>query len=247
MRRFATIFRMDLLNLFKNPVLINYNTVFTVLLVFTLGYLNSGAYADGWAGYRYYLVSFLVFGMLEGAMTASNGFMERDIKKPNLRIMFSPAGSFPIYFSKILSAALFDFLCHGTIVVVLGALFHFPQFSRFGLVLLLMVPIELATAALGTFFCCVLHSEESTSSLLSTLISVLAFLGGTFFSLDSLGGVVAQISRLSPVKWMNDAFFALLFDGNMAVVAPLFFGGLLAAAILTVGCARFFHTEDYLC
>lgn len=247
MRRFATIFRMDLLNLFKNPVLINFNTIFTVLLVFTLGYLNGGAYADGWAGYRYYLVSFLVFGMLEGAMTASNGFMERDIKKPNLRIMFSPAGRFPIYFSKILSAALFDFLCHGVVTLVLGALFRFPDFRRFWLVLLVMIPIELASAALGTFFCCVLHSEESTSSLLSTFISILAFLGGTFFSLDSLGGIVARISQFSPVKWMNDAIFAILFDGNMAVVAPLFFGSLIVAIALTVGCARFFHTEDYLC
>ncbi|ADU25990.1 ABC transporter permease [Ethanoligenens harbinense] len=247
MRRFGIIFRIDLFNVFKNPVLVGYNTLFTVALVFTLGYLNGGAYADGWTAYRYYLVSFLVYSVLTGSMTASNAFMERDIKKPNLRILFSPAGSFPIYFSKILASALFDYICHGTLAVALGALFHFPNFGQFWLLLLVLIPLELASAALGTFFCCVLHSEESTSSLLSTVIGVLAFLGGTFFSLDSMGGVVALISRCSPVKWINDALFALLIDGNAAVAAPLFFGALAAAAALTAGCVRFFHTEDYVC
>ncbi len=46
MRRFLSIFKMDLANLFKNPVLVGYNTVFAALLILVMGFLTSGSYAD---------------------------------------------------------------------------------------------------------------------------------------------------------------------------------------------------------
>ena len=98
MRRFFSVFKMDLRNLFKNPVLVGYNTVFAVLLILIMGFLTSGNYAAPKEAYQYYAVTMLIYGILNGAMTASNCFLERDIKRPNLRIIYSPAGSFSIYF-----------------------------------------------------------------------------------------------------------------------------------------------------
>lgn len=248
MRNFCSIFKMDLANLVKNPVLVNANTLFPLLLILIMGYLTSGSYARPADAYNYYAVSFLIFGMLNGAMTASNGFMERDIKRPNLRIIYSPVGSFSIYFSKILSAALFNFICHLLVMAILCPLLHLNFGGRnAGYVLALMLPIEFAGSALGVFFCCIFKNEETTSSLLSTAISILGILGGTFFSLDGLGSVLRTLTRFSPVKWMNDAFFALVFDGNRSVVLPLFLGGIAASLLLTLGCKIFFRTEDYLC
>ncbi|BAL00841.1 putative ABC transporter permease protein [Oscillibacter valericigenes Sjm18-20] len=246
MRRFFSIFKMDLTNLFKNPVLVGYNTVFAALIILIMGFLTSGNYADSRNAYQYYTVTMLVYGILNGAMTASNCFMERDIKRPNLRIIYSPAGGFPIYFSKILASFVFDYVLHILLLAVFCPLLHVTLGSNPLYFIALMAPVEFAAVALGTFFCCVFHCEETTSMLLSLTVSLLCILGGTFFSLDGLGPALAFISKLSPVKWLNDAFFAVACDNSLALFWPVFLGAALISALLILGCRLFFRTEDYL-
>lgn len=246
MRRFFAVFKMDMINLFKNPVLLGYNTVFAALLILIMGFLCGGNYADINDAYQYYAVSFLIYGMLNGAMTASNCFMERDIKRPNLRIIYSPVGAFPIYFSKILSSFIFDYSLHLLLMLILCPTLHVSLGSNPVYFILLMAPIEFAAAALGIFFCCIFKCEETTSMLLSNVISIFCFLGGTFFSLDGMGSAIAFASRLSPVKWLNDAFFALACDNSLAYFWPVLIGGTIISALLVLGCRLFFRTEDYL-
>ncbi|HEX3028587.1 MAG TPA: ABC transporter permease [Clostridia bacterium] len=246
MRRFSTIFKMDMVNLFKNPVLVGYNTAFAALLILIMGFLSSGSYANSKDAYQYYTVTLLIYGMLSGAMTASNCFMERDIKRPNLRIIHSPVGSFPIYFSKILSSFIFDYILHLLIIVVLCPLLHVSLGSQPIFFILLMVPVEFMAAALGIFFCCIFHSEEATSTLLSTVVSLMCVLGGTFFSLDGMGSAMAFISRLSPAKWLNDAFFTISFDNSLGLFWPVFIGTSVISGLLVLGCKKFFRTEDYI-
>ncbi|WOO37914.1 ABC transporter permease [Anaerocolumna sp. AGMB13020] len=246
MHNFLTVLKMDLQNLFKNPVLVGYNTVFSVLLILIMGYLCGGIYADSKDAYQYYTVSLLVYGMLNGAMTASNCFMERDIKRPNLRIIYSPGGSFQIYFSKILSSFLFNYSLHLLLLLVVCPLFQVSLGSNPVFFLLLMAPVEFTSVSLGAFFCCIFHCEETTSSLLSTLISLLCFLGGSFFSLDGMGSTLAFITKLSPVKWLNEAFFTISCDNSLEFFWPVFLGAALLSLLLILGCRLFFRTEDYI-
>jgi ABC-2 type transport system permease protein len=246
MRRFLSIFHMDIINLFKNPVLVGYNTIFAALLILIMGYLCGGNYANSKDAYQYYMVTLLIYGMLNGAMTASNCFMERDIKRPNLRIIYSPVGSFPIYFSKILASFIFDYALHLLILAILCPLLHVTLGSQPIFFILLMFPVEFAAAALGIFFCCVFHCEETTSTLLSTVISILCILGGSFFSLAGMGNMLAFASALSPVKWLNDAFFALSCDNSIAYFGSVFIGASALSVLLVLGCRMLFRTEDYL-
>ena len=82
--------------------------------------------------------------------------------------------------------------------------------------------------------------------LLSNVISILCFLGGTFFSLDGMGNAIAFASRLSPVKWLNDAFFSIACDNSLAYFWPVWIGAALISILLVFGCRLFFRTEDYL-
>ena len=61
MRRFITIFKMDFGNLFKNPVLVGYNTAFAGLLILILGYFCGGDYADSNTAYQYYTISLIIY------------------------------------------------------------------------------------------------------------------------------------------------------------------------------------------
>ncbi|MGG0824642.1 ABC transporter permease [Paenibacillus turicensis] len=248
MYSFAQIFKMDLSNNSKNIVLIGFNTIFFLLIVLIFGFLSEGAYADPIASYNYYGISILVYSIFNGAMTATNSFMERDIKRPNLRIIHSPVGKSAIYFSKILSSFVFNYICHLLVVLLLMFTMNLNFGGQyFGYVLLLMVPLEFATSALGIFFCCLFKTEEIASTLLSNVLSILAFLGGVFFSLESMGPSIAWVSKLSPIKWITDAFFMVIFDSNFNLFWPVFGISILISAVLVYGCEKCFRTEDYLC
>lgn len=248
MRGFVQIFKMDMENIIKNPVLMGYNLLFPILMTLIMGFLSSGMYANGTMSYNYYAITLMVYSMISGAMTATNIFMERDIKKPNLRIIHSPVGGFSIYFSKIVSSALFDYICHLFVLIFLAAVLKLNLGGYNAVfVFLLMAPIEVAFAALGTLFCCIFKTETTASTLLSVVNSILAFLGGTFFSLDGMGGILAAASKVSPVKWINDAFFSIIFDSNLAMLLPVFLGSIAISVLLILGCKKFFRTEDYLC
>ena len=172
--------------------------------------------------------------------------MERDIKRPNLRILYSPAGSFSVYFSKTLSSFVFDYTLHAALLLALVPILHISFGSRPGLFLLLMAPVELAAASFGTFFCCLMHTEEAASTLLSTLVSLMCVVGGSFFPLDGMGGALAFVTRLSPAKWVNEAFFLLSCDNSARLFVPVAAGALATAALLMLGCRVTFRTEDYL-
>jgi ABC-2 type transport system permease protein len=246
MRCFLSIFKMDMINLFKNPVLVGYNTVFSALLILIMGYLCGGNYADSKDAYQYYTVSLLIYGMLNGAMTASNCFMERDIKRPNLRIIYSPVGSFQIYFSKIVASFIFDYSLHLLLLAIICPVLGVSLGSNPVLFVLLMAPVEFAAVALGIFFCCIFHCEETTSTLLSTIISLFCVLGGSFFSLDGMGSALSFATRLSPAKWLNEAFFALSCDDSLRLFMPVFIGAWMISLLLILGCCIFFRTEDYI-
>ena len=243
---FWQILKMDLKNNFKNPILINYNTFFAIAMILIMGYLSSGNYQNGIDSYNYYAVAFLVFGILEGAMTATNCFMERDIKEPNLRILYSPCGQFSVYFSKITASFLFDYILHAGLCIVFLLLGINLGGWNVLWILLMMLPVEFASAALGVLFCCIFHCEETASSILSLFISIFAFLGGAFFSLDGMGKILSTASRISPVKWLIDAFFSVIYDGSLAYTVPVILASIGISILLTLGCAKTFRVEDYL-
>lgn len=60
MRRFLSVLGMDLINLFKSPVLLGYNTIFAAALILIMGFLCGGNYADVKDAYQYYAVTFLI-------------------------------------------------------------------------------------------------------------------------------------------------------------------------------------------
>lgn len=246
MESLISILKMDMKNLFKNPVLVGYNSIFSILIILIMGFLASGNYAHTKDAYQYYTVSFAIYGMLNGAMTASNCFMERDIKKPNLRIIYSPAGSFQIYFSKIIASFLFDYILHSLLLLILCPVLNVSIGATPIYFLVMMIPVEFAAAALGILFCCIFHCEETSSMILSTAISLLCVLGGTFFSLDGMGKYLALLSKLSPVKWLNEAFFSLACDNSLRLFWPVFLGATLLSILFVMGCWVFFRTEDYL-
>ncbi len=246
--QFMVIFKRDLINIVLNPVLLLYNTVFPLLLTLVLGYLAAGSYGGGGiSSYDYYGVTLLIYSVLNVSMTASNSFMERSLKASNLRILYAPFRLSFVYLGKIAATFVFTATCFlaliGMLYLTLGVNFGGDYF---GYVLVILLLFNLLAAATGVLFCCIFHSEEITNKILSPVISLLALLGGLFFPLDGLGRAAERVSWLSPVKWVVEAIFRLIYDQDASLFLPvvLVLAGLTVAAL--AGCKLTFRTEDYV-
>lgn len=247
MRGFYNICKQDFMNLAKNPMWLFYVLAFPILLVGVMGFFMEGSYGTEITSYDYYGISLMIYGALNAATIGANSFMEERIKAGNMRIIFSPQPDSYLYFSKIIAAFLFTEIAYFIDFGILHYLFGVNIGGMYtGYVLAVLTMAILFSSALGVMCCCILKSENITNQILSTLLTILCLLGGVFFSLDGFGETVRKICLLSPVKWIMNTLFAIIYDRDLGQVIPTIF--LLAAGtvIIVVLCGVFFHKEDYV-
>ena len=248
MRQFFIILKMDLSNLAKSFILVQYNTLFPVALILILGFLCQGNYGEGGvSSYDYYGVTMLLFTVLNVSVSAANSFMEKSIKSSNLRIVFSPARTSFIYISKIVATFLFTSLCYIAVIVfcslVLGVNFGG---AGIGYVILLILLLDLMSSALGVLFCCLFKSEEGASQVLSMMNNIFGVLGGLFFQIDGFGKAASIVSCISPAKWVLEAIMKVIYDSDLSLVMPIAVVFLVLTAVFVFGCRMTFRTEDYI-
>ncbi|CAH0121256.1 MULTISPECIES: ABC transporter permease [unclassified Paenibacillus] len=248
LRSFNAILTRDLRNLILNPVMIMSNSVFPLLLIAVLGYMTGTVYGGGEVtSYDYYGVTILIFTALNVSMIAANSFMEKSLKTSNLRILYSPIPTFYIYVSKMAATFLFasasSFLLIGLTRLLFGINFGGGNWIC---VALILTGFNLFSSALGVLLCCLLKSEELSNKILSMINNALALVGGLFFQLDGLGSAIETISYLSPVKWVAEAVFRIIYDHDFGLFLPSVGFCILGTLLLLWGCKLTFRAEDYV-
>ncbi|MCL2137863.1 MAG: ABC transporter permease [Coriobacteriia bacterium] len=247
MYEFRRILAADLQNLFTNPMWLVTSTVYPAALILVLGFLASGSYGQAVTSYDYYGVAMLLYLVFNVATFSANSFMEERIKSPNMRIVYSPIPAWFIHLSKVLATTVFCSVSYGLVAVVLHLTLgiNYGGAGSWAFAALVFLSI-LFFSAFGVLVCCLLKSEGSANQLVSLLVTVFAVLGGLFFPVDGLGRAVAVASWASPAKWILVASLRIIYDGDLALLAP-------AAAILgtlTLACvlasSRIFRGEEYL-
>lgn len=247
MRGFYNICKQDFMNLAKNPMWLFYVLAFPILLVGVMGFFMEGSYGTEITSYDYYGISLMIYGALNAATIGANSFMEERIKAGNMRIIFSPQPDSYLYFSKIIAAFLFTEIAYFIDFGILHYLFGINIGGMYtGYVLAVLTMAILFSSALGVMCCCILKSENITNQILSTLLTILCLLGGVFFSLDGFGETVRKICLLSPVKWIMNTLFAIIYDRDLGQVLPTIFMLAAGTVIIVVLCGVFFHKEDYV-
>lgn len=236
----------DFMNLIINPMWLFFSTLFPYLLILIVGYLTSAMYGEQITSYAYYTVTFLIYSALNTATIASNSFLEERIKAGNMRILYSPVDNRWLYLSKIIATFVFSSILHILVFFALSFTFSLSYGTHMGLLCVLLLSLELFAAAIGVLLCCILKSESSANQIISLVLNILAILGGVFFSLERFGGVIATVSALSPVKWVMDASFAIIYDdatqGGYITILML----LLSTLVILWGCKYTFHEENCL-
>ncbi|WP_050637408.1 ABC transporter permease [Candidatus Stoquefichus sp. SB1] len=244
--KYINVLWLDIKNLFTNIAWLFYGIVFPLLLIIILGYLTHNDYGNSIRSYDYYGVTLIIFSILNTGTIAANSFMEDKMKMGNMRIVFSPIHLSWVYISKIIASAFFNLICHCFVVIILLIGFQLNLGLHIGTLFILMMIGECFGATLGVCICCVLKSESLCNQILSLVIQLAAALGGVFFSLDRFGDIFTKLSYISPIKWMIQACFMYIYDGQSG---PLY----LCMGVLIIGiliclwvCQKTWHGEDCL-
>jgi ABC-2 type transport system permease protein len=176
-----------------------------------------------------------------------NTFMEKRLRQGNIRIAYAPVSKVLIYMSKIISSYLFMGISFSINIIIMNY-FKFVNFggSNFIYVLALFMVFLLFTVTIGGAVCVILKTEELTNMILSNIASILALLSGMFFPVDNLGKVVSSIANLSPLKWILDLFFSVIYDNNFQNYNVIVLGLILLSIASLIIMHFNYKPEDYI-
>ncbi|GIP34923.1 ABC transporter permease [Paenibacillus sp. J2TS4] len=244
---FIKIVKLDLINILKNPTLLISNTVLPLILIGVLGFATSGLFGAGdVSSYDYYGVTMMIFTALMIAMTVSNTFMEDKVKRGNARIVFAPVSKMEIYLSKVAATFIMGTLSYSALLLIGQYLFHMNFGGQnIGYIMLLISAFSLFGCCLGTMFCCIFKSEEGANAVLQVVVMLLVFFGGIFFPVANLGKFVETVSYLSPVKWMTESAFRIIYDHDFSLFLPVLALVLSGSFVCLLICQILYKPEEY--
>jgi len=125
------------------------------------------------------------------------------------------------------------------------ALFGLKLTGSWPMIIPLLVCGTLAFMAIGLLAGAVAKSEEAAVGIANFAVLPMAFLSGSFFPLDGAPGYVTAISKVLPLKHLNDGMLDTMVRGEGPSAALVPMGILLAFAIvITAIASRLFRWDD---
>lgn len=242
------LIKQDLKNLLKTPVVWTACTIYPWLLVGLFGVMFSSFYNNsGVTSYDYYGVTMIIYLILLSVTMTPNVFMEKRLRSGNIRIAFSPVSKVTIYMSKILSAYIFLIITFSINIILMNYL-NVVNFGgkRLIYVLILIWFSLMFVVTMGGAFCVTLKSEELTDMILSNVANILALVSGIFFPVDTLGTNISRLTDLSPVKWVLNLMFSIIYDGDFTHYIPVILGLTIISIISLVIMHFNYKPEDYI-
>lgn len=245
---FFKILKFDFINILKNPMLVIMNTIFPLVLFGGFGVVTKSKFGGSLiSSYDFYGVATIIICGVMVAMTVTNTFMAENVKSGNIRVMYAPVSKAEIYLSKLISSYIFAVLFYSLSAIIEQYVFG----SNFGgknivYIIILVAALTFFGCSIGTLACCILKSEEKANAITPLLAVLFIFFGGIFAPLGHFGKVMKAATCLSPVKWVTECSFMIIYNNDFSLF-KLTIAILLIASIVCIGlCQITFKLEDYV-
>ncbi len=246
--KIGILIKQDIKNLIKNPVVLLFCTVYPFSLVLIFGFLFSNIYGGDYiTSYDFYGITMIFYLILSASTITPITFMEEKIKNANIRIAYSPVTKKEIYLSKIISTYLFTGICFIINILVLQAL-NLVNYGdkNFLYILILFLALLLFSINLGALVCVIIKNQDLTNKIVGSIVNIIALLSGIFFPVGLLGKWVENIAQISPITWVLNKIFEIIYDGNLKnyyVVLSIIFIIILGFIFII---DKKYNPEDYI-
>ncbi len=102
----------------------------------------------------------------------------------------------------------------------------------------------IAFIILGLLAGAIAKTTEGAVNMANFFVLPMAFLSGSFFPLDAAPGWLQAVSRLLPLRWLNDGMLDVMVRGEPATAALVPMAALAAfAVVVTAFAAKLFRWE----
>ena len=112
--------------------------------------------------------------------------------------------------------------------------------------ILLLNILGFCGSCFGIMFCCIFKQEEQANAIMQIPLFIALLLGGVLFQVHRLGDFVNNIAKFSPIKWIADCSYQIIFDNNFQLFIPTCLKVLGLSVIFIFICQLLFKPEEYL-
>lgn len=245
---FIRIVSFDLMNIVRSPMLLIMNTIFPLVLFIGFGFVTNSNFGGGQvSSYDYYGVTTMIFSAIMISMTVTNTFMSKDVKKGNIRLAYAPVHKAEIYLSKLIATYIFGSISYSLLVLVEQSVFQINFGGKnMGYILLLINILTFFGCCLGTLVCCLFRSEERANAIMPILSLLFVFFGGIFSPVGHYGPFLQKVANFSPVKWVTESSFQIIYDHDFGIYLPTI-AFLLLVSFICIGISQImFKPEEYV-
>jgi len=188
---------------------------------------------EGFNALAYLAPAMAIFFLMYTVTQASRSILDERDQGTLPRMLISPTRNTEVLGGKVLSVVAIAFLQVGVLVLVSAMLFRLNWGNPLP-VLLLVIGVALGASAWGILLASFSKNPYQVTSLGTALMLLFGIMGGAFISVDSFGGVMKLISKITPHAWALDGFETLALGGTLNdIVVDLI--GLLVMTVLLFG------------
>jgi ABC-2 type transport system permease protein len=174
-----------------------------------------------------------IFFLMYTVTQASRSILDERDQGTLPRMLISPTRNSEVLGGKVLSVVAIAFLQVGVLVLASAMLFRLDWGSPLP-VLLLVIGVSLGASAWGILLASFSKNPYQVTSLGTALMLLFGIMGGAFISVDSFGGVMKLISKITPHAWALEGFNTLALGGTLNDIVVDLIGLLVMTVILFV-------------
>lgn len=237
MNELKVLFSFGLKRRIKDSFLVSYGIFMPFIMILLLGYLASGYYTGikAISSYSYYTLVSLPLYTFFSSITLIYVAREEQLFKSGSRFIMAPVHRSTLVLYKILPATLVIFFFNLIVMLACKLLFGVSFKGQFLQVLILLGVFGYMSCSFGTFIGLCTKNFMAVKNLVSTPLLIMGFLGGSFFPIGSLGKGFLIASYFSPLTYVNQGLFALIYDHNNLAYLSALIITLILGIIFTIG------------
>jgi len=190
----------------------------------------------------YYAVTMLTFTIMYSVMASMHALSgERTLGTSN-RMLCSPITKGEILIGKILGNVLFSIIQAVIIIGFSKYILKANWGNHIGVIMLIVCAAAFMSTSLGISMSFFIKNQDALRQVLNMLATVLIFLGGGWFPIGD-DGILGIISKLSPLKWVNDSIFQIIYSNNFSLVGAAL-GVCLGISVILIMLASFSFRKE---
>jgi ABC-2 type transport system permease protein len=159
-----------------------------------------------------------------------------------LRMTVSPLKTSDYIWSKILISATIGILCT-LVLILLGRVIFSIYWGNFFLVFLIVLCLNIMIAGFISFLYSFIRTERQAGAVMSSVIIVMALLGGSMIPVENFPSFIQNISKLTLNYWGIRAFRKAAVGSPFQEIFPILTGMVLAGILFSLLGSYFLNTS----